>query len=123
MTQPENILINSSTSFLDKLRVELLWDHESLMIIINEIAKVRSVLNTPSFTDTELTSTLWFFSHFVKDWTTHSNFRKRNRLSNEYYELAYSIIYDVVFWYFLAQCPFEKGGLEKQLTRLNTLKQ
>jgi glutathionyl-hydroquinone reductase len=58
MTQPENILINSSTSFLDKLRVELLWDHESLMIIINEIAKVRSVLNTPSFTDTELTSTL-----------------------------------------------------------------
>jgi hypothetical protein len=121
MSKPLKPLKDTVNSFMTKLRVNLIWDHDLLLLIILNLKETCSNSEGIDFSDFEMTSLLWYFSHFVKDWTSHEAFRKGNNLNDDYYDFSYSVIYDMTSWYFMGFCPYEAGGLEKELSRLNSI--
>jgi hypothetical protein len=62
----------------------------------------------------------WYFSHFIKDWSTHENFREKNNFPIEYYNEVYELIYNFSYWYFMKEPAFCNS--EEYLVEINNLK-
>ena len=77
-------------SFILDLRCNLKWKNESfkelLYLILEEAQKTRKD-NTVS---KQTVSGIWFVNDFVRNWTEHENFPKKN--PQEYYDKAYKLL-------------------------------
>lgn len=88
-------------SFLIQLRPSLNWNHNSFMNLIDKLYEECQRTEKDTTLDREITCGIWYISTFIKDWSTHENFPQK--FPKEYYEKAYELIDDLVYYYFMAE--------------------
>ena len=93
-------------SFLIKLRIELTWDHQHFIEILKLFYKFNLNNENEVLLERDISDGFWYYANFVKNWTSHEDFRYANKLSNDYFELAYELIYLSADWYFTGMSPY-----------------
>jgi hypothetical protein len=111
-------------SFLLTLRIQLRWDKGAFDRMTGAMWKccklfeekrgaednrLQSVLGkVPRW----LASGFWLLSYEARDWTSHPAWDERRKREPEYFNKAYEYLYDLAYWFFEGQCPWqdeEKG--------------
>ena len=123
MDNYKEILINEfnagDNSFLLDIRCNINFDKNKLLNLLHSAYYYCLNFNEDKHLDRFFASGFWYISHFVKDWTSHENFREKNILDDDYYEKVYEIIYDLSFWYFMNESPYmDKEELLRQIDDL-----
>ncbi len=109
-------------SFILHLRVDLDWDHVHLVKVFKLMVKYIQQLEPTAPLERHIASGFWFFTNFVKDWSSHDNFRSRNAYPELYYQGMYELIFLLTDWYFSGECPFvEPEAFEQEWNRLTLL--
>lgn len=107
-------------SFLIKIRVHLHWDHSHFVEVMNLFYNFILHNDNINFLERDIARGFWFYANFVKEWSSHVNFRAKNKYSNDYFNQAYEIIYFLADWYFTGECPFtEHQAFIEEFDRLN----
>jgi hypothetical protein len=106
-------------SFLLELRSDLNWNHKSFINLLNGLfAEYKRTKGNPDLSR-DIASGIWYISDFIENWTKHPDFPKI--YSNEYYETAYQLIYDLSYAYFMAEIPYtSESEIENKLAQLET---
>lgn len=113
-------LQGEKNSFLISIRVHLEWDHSKLMDVLNLMYKYILNSEVNELLERDVANGFWFFSNFVKDWSSHEGFRHANQYSEEYFNQAYEVIYFLSDWYFSGECPFiHKEDFKEEIQLLN----
>jgi hypothetical protein len=99
-------------SFLLQLRVDLTWDpvaFDRMTALMLEVVKAReSEAPIPRW----LAEGFWFVDSSVKDMSTHPNFPRP--FDDQYYDRAYRRLFDLAYWLFRGESPYQGGeGFEK----------
>ncbi|SEB36749.1 Immunity protein 41 [Tenacibaculum sp. MAR_2009_124] len=107
-------------SFLLELRTDLNWNHRAFLNLLNNLLQECKKTNDHIILNRNIAEGVWYISHFIKNWSTHRNFRKE--YSDEYYEKAYELIYDLATYYFSSFSPYTSGDkFETLLEELENL--
>ena len=107
-------------SFLLQLRVNLTWDKAAFTRLTEAMlacckaydAVDRRAAGIGSGADTTclprwIAEGFWYVSWFVKSWTTHPAWAERTKPEQEYYDRAYERLFDLAFWFFTGDSPYE----------------
>src|SRR5690242_3244583 len=73
--------------FLIKIRVQLEWNKEDFSRLITAMQKCCEEFEEREYLERWIAEGFWYFSTFVKEWTTHPNFPHDHE--PEYYTKAY----------------------------------
>ncbi|AWI04658.1 hypothetical protein [Clostridium drakei] len=92
--------------FLISIRCDLEWSHNKFINLLNSMRDYCKQMQSSDPLDKEITQGFWFVSWYIKDWTSHSNFRNINKFSEEYYSQSYELICDLSYWYFMNEPIF-----------------
>lgn len=107
-------------SFLIKLRIEFLWDHKRFVKILKAMKNICISCKSNDSLERQIAEGFWYFSNFVKSWSSHENFPRQYRI--EYYELAYELIFSFSDWYFTGNSPFNRqSNFDDKIRKLNKL--
>lgn len=96
-------------SFLLKMRCNLEWDARAFEILIDAMQAYLESDRDKEHIDRWIAQGFWFANHYVKYWTSHPAFPKQ--LPESYYECAYQRLYDLAYWFFAGESPYESGTL------------
>ncbi|MDQ1233785.1 hypothetical protein QE450_001283 [Paenibacillus sp. SORGH_AS306] len=111
-------------SFILRLRVDLEWDHEHIAQVLRTMVTYITALESNISLERHIARGFWFFTNFVKDWSSHESFRAKNPYPETYYQSVYELIFLLTDWYFSGECPFvEQEAFEQEIARLDTLLQ
>lgn len=86
-------------SFLIELRINLNWNPVSFINLLNKLYIECQDRENDTMLSREIAGGVWYISTFIKDWSQHEDFPKK--FSKEYYELAYELINDLTYHYFV----------------------
>lgn len=92
-------------SFLIELRINLNWNHVSFINLLNKLYEECQNRENDRMLSREIAGGIWYISTFVKDWSQHEDFPKK--FSKEYYELAYDLINDLTYHYFVGESLYQ----------------
>lgn len=92
-------------SFLIKLRCDLEWDRAAFTRLTDAMKQCCEELAGAEVIDRWLAGGFWYLSFFVKDWTTHPNFPKKE--PDDYYAKAYERLDSLAYWFFMGESPYE----------------
>jgi hypothetical protein len=92
------------SSFLIKLRPDLVWDKAAFtrMISAMKVCCERQLRDDP--VERWIARGFWYIPRFVRDWATHPNFPKIYPI--EYYDRAFRSLDDLAFWFFFGERPY-----------------
>lgn len=90
-------------SFLITIRCDLEWSHDKFIKFLSTIRNYCKHRQLSNQLDKEIAQGFWFISWFIKDWTSHPDFRKANKFSDNYYTESYELIHDLSWWYFMEE--------------------
>lgn len=94
-------------SFLLQLRIDLTWDRHAFRLLVEAMeAYCRETEDTEKL-DRWAAQGFWYFSWYVRSWTTHPNFPREHL--PEYYEAAYERLEHLAYWFFFGESPFQNG--------------
>ncbi|MDP4177122.1 MAG: hypothetical protein Q8900_02115 [Bacillota bacterium] len=99
-------LKGEENSFILNIRCKIEWKHDSFIKLVRIMRYYCSNRENEEKLDKNIAEGFWFVSWFIKDWTSHENFRKTNKFPDEYFNKAYEIIFDLCYWYFTQECIF-----------------
>lgn len=98
-------------SFLIQLRCNLYWDKTAFAKLTDAMKVCCQVNAANQQLERWLAEGFWYLQTFVRDWSSHPNFRKP--YLPEYYEKAYTRLDDLAYWFFCGQSPYlESRGFE-----------
>lgn len=107
-------------SFILRLRVDLEWDHTHILQVMRIMVEYITALESNVSLERHIARGFWFFTNFVKDWSSHEAFRSKNPYPEAYYQAVYELIFLLTDWYFSGECPFvEKEAFEQEFNRLS----
>lgn len=95
-------------SFLITIRCDLKWSHTKFVKLINTMRDYCKQKQSNDPLDKEIAQGFWFVSWFIKDWTSHPDFRKANKFSEDYFNQSYELIYDLSYWYFMEESIYSE---------------
>ena len=94
-------------SFLLKVRVHLNWDKEAFLRLITAMQACCEANETQQSLPRWQAEGFWYFSWFIRDWTTHPNFPRPE--PPQYHAAALTRLDDLAYWYFFGDSPYEAG--------------
>lgn len=106
-------------TFLITIRCDLEWSHTKFIEFLNSMRNYCKHKQEEDPLDKEIAQGFWFVSSYIREWTSHPDFRKANKFSDDYYTQSYDLIYDLSYWYFMEEPIFiEEEEFEKEINIL-----
>ena len=117
----KNEFIAGDDSFLIQIRPWLKWNRNAFLRLVKAMKAYCMDHEDDTMLERWAADGFWYVSWFVENWSTHPNFHKP--YSDEYYALAYGLLFDLASWYFEGTCPYVPGPavFDEKLDKLTKL--
>ncbi len=96
-------------SFLIEFRIDLNWNHISFVNLLNKLYEECQNRENDTMLSREIAGGIWYISNYIEDWSQHKAFPKK--FSKEYYELAYELINDLTYHYFVGESLYQSKSI------------
>lgn len=94
-------------SFLIQLRIDLHWDRTAFNRLTDAMLRHCRAQTSEEKVSLWIAQGFWYLSTWVRDWTTHPDFPRPE--PPEYYERAYSRLYELADVYFAGDGAWLNG--------------